>query len=180
MGKITADRVILNEVPPYFNQPVTLRVVESTFGPNNAGNPQLALKCEIIEPEEYVAKDKKRYVLDGVNFNFYLPFIKKDPKTGEKDEKGTERNLGNVRTLFEKLGLDPDQDEENPDYKALEGICFRYGLTSKERKMQGRDENGSYSTMMEDGKPVVNGFEFGMGNVRDILRKVEVAHNRAF
>jgi len=169
--KVTVDKVTLNEVPPAFGDVVTLRVKEASFGPNNAGNPQVSFKTEIIEPETFVSKAGVVYALDGVELSFYFPF--KVNEAGIFSEAKTRTALGNFRSLLEKFGLDPDFDDENPDFKALEGICFRYPLRSREKILQRKTETGSYEPMMEDGKSVSGGWEFGMGNGRDILKKVE-------
>lgn len=176
--KETVKEVVVGEIPPNFKGSVRMRIKEASFAPSkSSGKPQLTWKCEIVHPltvrSDY---DGKEYSLDAKEVSIYLSLSETN-----KDGDASDNLYYLINNLHPMLGLPPEIDDENPNLKQYENICFEVILSSKERKEQRKLPNGSRELIKDaEGKEIIRGNEWNMIGIKDILRKVNMTTNSPF
>lgn len=173
----TKSATVSGQVPPQFRGTVIQRIKQVDFGPSkSSGKPMITLTTEIVKPLEVVSDfDGKTYSLDGVDLKYYLVLS----DTNNKGEPSDSLDYI-INTLMPLLGLPGSIDDEAPDTKQFEGICFEAIISSNQRKEMKKNPNGSYTPMLDaDGKEIVRGWEW-QNQVKDILRRAETVEGGSF
>lgn len=170
---------VLEQVPPNFKGVLILRVKEATFAPSkSSGLPQMTWKCEVASPTEVKSDyDGLTYSLDSKDINIYVSLaeVKKDGSPSN--------NLDYiVNNLHPMLGLPPEIDDENPNLKQYEGICFQVVAESQERIEQKKNPTtGAYELVLDaEGNKISRGWEWRMIGVKDILKKATTVAGKPF
>ncbi len=135
-------------IPPSFSDVVTLRIKKSNY---NKEKNRIEWDTEIAAPES-VTLDGTNYVLAGQEIKFYNSLS--DELKGNAKASG----MAQLKEFHTKLGLPMELDEDNLPY---DGVCFEYHLTSYEKVLQRKTENGKFEPMLdENGKPRTNGYQY--------------------
>lgn len=135
-------------IPPSFSDVVTLRIKKYAY---NKEKNRIEWDTEIAAPES-VTLDGTNYILAGQEIKFY------NSLSDEVSGKAKMSGLASLKEFHTKLGLPMELDEENLPY---EGLCFEYHLTSYEKVLQRRLENGKFEALLdENGKPRTNGWQY--------------------
>jgi hypothetical protein len=135
-------------VPPSFGDVVTLRIKKYSY---NKEKNRIEWDAEIAAPEKATV-DGVEYILAGQELKFYNSLS--DEVNGNAKMSG----LAQLKDFHTKLGLPMELDEDSLPY---EGLLFEFYLTSSEKKLQRKTENGKYEALLdENGKPRTLGWQF--------------------
>lgn len=175
---VQSGETVTGQVPPNYKGVLILRVKEAAFGPSKAsGLPQMTWTLEVAHPLEVKSEfDGKTYGLDSKDLKMYISLSET-----KKDGSPSDSLHYIINELHPKLGLPAEIDDENPNLKQYEGICFQILAETEERKEQRKLPGGGYELVKDaDGNEISRGWQWKMMNVRDILKKAEVVAGRAF
>ena len=116
------------------------QVCTSTFGPSKRGIPMITLGCQVYgrDGETTITYNGRDINIAGLKFTVYMSL---SPKA-----------IHRLWKFHRKLGLPLEIDENNPDLKIYEDLCFDAILYSTENyamEEQSEDEIG------EDPKPIL-------------------------
>ena len=117
------------QVPPNMKDCYVLRCRDAKVQVSAAGNRNIALECEFVDPVEKEFGGKV-YDLSALKHTFYLSL--EDP-----DESSD--GINQTFDVMETLELEPVLDPEEPDTKQFEGLVFEAIIDSVERKQMKPD-----------------------------------------
>lgn len=158
------DTVITGAIPPYFQDEIKLRILDSEFKDSKSGNPMIVWETEILAPDK-LEVDGKSYDLTTCKLGFggkvYLTM-----KSEKEDNWGLLLNV-----IHPKLGLPSEEiDTDNPNMEIYRGVIFTAIVTSKE-KIVTRKENGKFVAVLDPNtnKPKSLGWELNFDWKNNII-----------
>lgn len=144
------------QVPPNFRDRVSLRIKDGSFDMSkSSGNPMVTFDCEILRPTSVSVGGVEYAGLDQLKLPLRLVF--------------TEKNKGNIRDFYAKIGVPFAVDPNNVDVSPFKGKIFDAILTAREDAPTKKDDAGKYVPIVDaNGQPVKLGWTLPI-NLWDVL-----------